>query len=76
MLFLVRMDVHLPSDMPAAEAEDLKARERAYSQGLQREGKWQGLYRVVGGKRTTASSTLSRMTNSIRCFPGRLSSLI
>ena len=48
MLFLVRMDVHLPSDMPAAEAEDLKARERAYSQGLQREGKWQGLYRVVG----------------------------
>jgi muconolactone D-isomerase len=41
MLFLVRMDVHLASDMPAAQAENLKARERAYSMGFQREGKWQ-----------------------------------
>ncbi|QBR03097.1 MULTISPECIES: muconolactone Delta-isomerase [Paraburkholderia] len=48
MLFLVRMDVHIPTDMPAAQAEEIKAREKAYSQDLQRQGKWQALYRVVG----------------------------
>ncbi len=48
MLYLVRMDVHLPSDMPLAQAEEIKARERAYSQELQRQGKWQQLHRVVG----------------------------
>lgn len=48
MLYLVRMDVHLPHDMPQAQAEDIKAREKAYSQQLQREGKWQQLHRVVG----------------------------
>ncbi|WP_244828890.1 muconolactone Delta-isomerase [Caballeronia sp. TF1N1] len=48
MLYFVRMDVHLPHDMPQAQAEDIKAREKAYSQQLQREGKWQQLHRVVG----------------------------
>jgi muconolactone D-isomerase len=48
MLYLVRMDVHLPHDMPAAQADEIKAREKAYSQALQREGKWQQLHRVVG----------------------------
>ncbi|WP_433695150.1 muconolactone Delta-isomerase [Paraburkholderia phenoliruptrix] len=48
MLYLVRMDVHLPHDMPQAQAEEIKAREKAYSQKLQREGKWQQLHRVVG----------------------------
>lgn len=48
MLYLVRMDVHLPHDMPQAQAEEIKAREKAYSQALQREGKWQQLHRVVG----------------------------
>jgi muconolactone D-isomerase len=48
MLYLVRMDVHLPSDMPADQAEEIKAREKAYSQRLQREGKWPQLYRIVG----------------------------
>ena len=48
MLFLVRMDVHIPTDMPAAQADEIKAREKAYSQDLQRQGKWQALYRVVG----------------------------
>jgi muconolactone D-isomerase len=42
------MDVRLPHDMPPAQAEDIKAREKAYSQQLQREGKWQQLHRVVG----------------------------
>ena len=48
MLFLVRMDVLLPHDMPPAIADDIKAREKAYAQDLQRSGKWVHLYRVVG----------------------------
>ena len=48
MLFHVRMDVNLPADMPAAIAEEIKAREKAYSQELQRSGKWRHLWRIVG----------------------------
>lgn len=48
MLYMVRMDVHLPQDMPASQADEIKAREKAYAQDLQRQGKWQQLYRVVG----------------------------
>jgi muconolactone D-isomerase len=48
MLFLVRMDVNIPLDMPAERADEIKAREKAYSQELQRQGKWQQLHRVVG----------------------------
>lgn len=48
MLFLVEMDVRLPAGMPAAEAEELKARERAIAQDLQRRGTWRHLWRVVG----------------------------
>lgn len=48
MLFLVRMDVSLPADMPADEAERIKSAEKAYSQDLQREGTWQSIWRVVG----------------------------
>jgi muconolactone D-isomerase len=48
MLYLVRMDVKLPLDMPAAQADEIKAREKAYSQALQRDGRWRHLWRVVG----------------------------
>ena len=48
MLYLVRMDVNLPQDMPAAQADEIKAREKAYSQALQRDGRWPHLWRVVG----------------------------
>lgn len=48
MLYLVRMDVHLPPDMPASQSDEIKAREKAYSHELQRAGKWQQLHRVVG----------------------------
>jgi muconolactone D-isomerase len=48
MLFLVEMDVHLPPDMPAEEAEALKARERGIAQGLQRDGRWRHLWRIAG----------------------------
>lgn len=48
MLFLVRMDVKIPHDMTSEVADDIKAREKAYAQELQRSGKWTHLYRVVG----------------------------
>ncbi|EJE48478.1 muconolactone delta-isomerase [Acidovorax sp. CF316] len=48
MLFLVRMDVHIPHDLPAEQANEIKAREKAYSQELQRDGRWPHIWRVVG----------------------------
>ena len=46
MLVAVHMDVDLPLDLPGRE--ELLAREKAYSQELQRVGKWVHLWRVVG----------------------------
>jgi muconolactone D-isomerase len=48
VIYLVRMDVNLPADMPAEEANRVKAVEKEYSQNLQRQGKWAGIWRVVG----------------------------
>jgi muconolactone D-isomerase len=48
MLYLVHMRVELPHDLPSQQAEELKSREMAYSQELQRRGKWRHLWRVVG----------------------------
>ncbi len=48
MLFHVRMDVTIPVDMPADVANEIKAREKAYSQELQRSGKWPHIWRLVG----------------------------
>lgn len=48
MRFHVRMDVHLPLDMDPAVREDTLAREKAYSQDLQRAGKWPEIWRIVG----------------------------
>ncbi|MFI6772199.1 muconolactone Delta-isomerase [Nocardia sp. NPDC050412] len=48
MLFHVRMDVHLPHDLPADSRAEIVAREKAYSQQLQRAGKWPQLWRIVG----------------------------
>ncbi len=48
MLFHVKMVVKLPHDLPAADAERLKAEEKALSQQLQREGVWRHLWRIAG----------------------------
>jgi muconolactone D-isomerase len=48
MLFHVRMDVKIPADMPVVEADEIKVREKAYSQELQRSGKWRHIWRLVG----------------------------
>ncbi|AML57926.1 Muconolactone isomerase [Serratia rubidaea] len=48
MLFKVEMSVQLPSDMPAAVADEIKLREKRYAQQLQTQGKWRHLWRVAG----------------------------
>lgn len=48
MLFHIRMDVELPREMDPAEWANLLAREKAYSQELQRAGKWPHLWRIAG----------------------------
>lgn len=48
MLYHVRMDVHLPVDLDPQERDDIVGREKAYSQELQRAGKWPHIWRVVG----------------------------
>ena len=48
MLFHVRMDVHIPDDLDPGTRADLVARERAYSQDLQRSGEWPHIWRIVG----------------------------
>lgn len=48
MLFAVKMDVDLPIDMDPGVRTDTLAREKAYSQQLQRDGKWPHLWRIVG----------------------------
>ena len=48
MLFQVEMTVRLPRDMPPAQADELKAREKALAQELQRAGTWRHLWRIAG----------------------------
>jgi muconolactone D-isomerase len=48
MLFHVRMDVRLPVDLDPDVRAELLAREKAYSQDLQRAGKWPHLWRIAG----------------------------
>lgn len=48
MLYLVRMDVNLPADMPADEKASLVAAEKEFSQSLQRDGRFRHIWRVVG----------------------------
>lgn len=48
MLFHVRMDVHIPYDLPPEQAAEILAREKAYSQQLQQSGKWRHIWRIAG----------------------------
>ncbi|MCV7007040.1 muconolactone Delta-isomerase [Mycobacterium gordonae] len=48
MLFHIRMDVHLPPDLDPQQRSALVAREKDYSQELQRAGKWPHIWRIVG----------------------------
>jgi muconolactone D-isomerase len=42
------MQVDLPADLDPQVKDDLIGREKAYSQDLQRSGKWPHIWRVVG----------------------------
>lgn len=48
MFFLVQMEAVIPNDMDPTLRADLGAREKAYAQQLQRDGKLRDLWRVVG----------------------------
>lgn len=48
MLFEVRMDVRIPADLDPQVRQDTIAREKAYSQELQRGGEWKHIWRIVG----------------------------
>jgi len=48
MLFQVEMTVNIPLDFDKAEADRIKAVEKAYSQQLQRSGEWRHIWRVAG----------------------------
>lgn len=48
MKYLVHMEVNIPRDLPAEKRSEVVAREKEYSQKLQREGKWPEIWRVVG----------------------------
>jgi muconolactone D-isomerase len=48
MLYLVRMNVRIPTGADPKQMDEIKAREKAYSQELQRDGRWVHLWRVVG----------------------------
>lgn len=48
MLFHVRMNVRIPHGMDPDVVAHTVAREKAYSQQLQRSGKWPHIWRIVG----------------------------
>jgi muconolactone D-isomerase len=48
MLYQVFMDVKIPRDLPADERAEIVAREKTYSQDLQRSGKWRHIWRIAG----------------------------
>jgi muconolactone D-isomerase len=48
MLFMAEMEVRIPHDLPPDVADEIKAREKEYSQAIQRDGRWPHIWRVAG----------------------------
>jgi len=48
MIFKVEMKVNVPKDMDTDTFNDIKAKEKAYAENLQAQGKWRHLWRIVG----------------------------
>lgn len=75
MLFQVNMTVKLPTGMDAAQADDLKRREKALAQTLQQQGKWRHLWREVGHYRNLSifdvesPAQLHDILSSLPLFP-------
>lgn len=75
MLFMVEMTVNLPKDLPKDVATDILAREKAYSQDLQRSGKWRHIWRVVGEYKNVSifdvdsNEELHKLLSELPLFP-------
>ena len=75
MIFMVEMQVNLPVDMPAAQADKLKADEKALAQKLQQDGQWVNLWRVVGRYANVSifdvesNDALHQLLSSLPLFP-------
>ncbi|MBD3896762.1 muconolactone Delta-isomerase [Halomonas sp. ML-15] len=75
MLFQVEMTVKLPPEMPAEQAAKIKATEKAYSQELQRAGKWRHLWRVAGSYANVSifdvedNAELQEIVSNLPLFP-------
>jgi muconolactone D-isomerase len=75
MLYLVKMEVRVPYCMPVAEFEELKAKEFAASQTLQRSGVWKHLWRIAGAYANISvfdadgPDHLHKILNSLPFFP-------
>lgn len=48
MLYMVHMQVNIPADMDPEKVASIKAEEKAYSQALQRDGRWAHIWRITG----------------------------
>lgn len=48
MLFMVHMHVNIPHTLTPEKAAALIAEEKAFSQGLQKDGRWRHLWRIAG----------------------------
>ncbi|WP_241607634.1 muconolactone Delta-isomerase [Rosenbergiella australiborealis] len=48
MLYQVEMVVKPPKEMDASTFDQIKSREKSYSQDLQRQGKWRHIWRIAG----------------------------
>lgn len=48
MLFHVHMKVKIPPTADPKVVDELKKKEKEYSQSLQREGKWRHIWRIAG----------------------------
>ena len=75
MLYMVEMIVKIPHSMDPEVVNEIKAREKAYSQQLQRDGKWRHLWRVVGEYSNVSifdaasNDELHTMLNNLPLFP-------
>ncbi|NYS62099.1 muconolactone Delta-isomerase [Vreelandella salicampi] len=75
MLFQVEMTVKLPPDMPAEQAAEIKATEKAYAEDLQHQGKWRHLWRVAGSYSNVSifdvedNAELQALVSSLPLFP-------
>lgn len=75
MLFKVEMTVNIPHDLPTDVVDEVKAREKAYSQELQQQGKWRHLWRVAGSYSNVSifdvedNAELQELISNLPLFP-------